>query len=145
MSVSIATDALTSSSSGSSRHASVCGKAWLWDRSSFWLYVIARAPHGFPSFSSSRDGPAGIHGACGVTRCARSAAVDRDVILEKGEITQPMTKCIIITTFIKKISYIIIDNVKSPLSPNKPQPPWLLQFLSVMVMASLFISQLLIK
>lgn len=65
---------LTSSSSGSSLSASVCGRVWPSDQSSSWLCVTARGPHGSPSSSSSPGGPGVGHGACDVTQCARSGA-----------------------------------------------------------------------
>ena len=69
---------LTSSSSGSSQSASVCGRAWPSGRSSSWPCASARAPRGSPSSSSSRGGPGGSHAACGLTRCARSEAAGDD-------------------------------------------------------------------
>ena len=65
---------LTSSSSGSSQSASVCGRVWPSDQSSSWLYVSAHGTHGSPSSSSSPDGPGAGHGACDVTQCVRSGA-----------------------------------------------------------------------
>lgn len=66
---------LTSSSSGSSLHVSVCGTVWPSNRSTSWLCGIAHEPHGSPSSFSSHGGPGGSHAAYGVTQCARSEAI----------------------------------------------------------------------
>lgn len=65
---------LTSSSSGSSLHVSVCGTVWPSNQLTSWLFETAHGPHGSPSSFSFHGGPNGSHAACGVTQCARSGA-----------------------------------------------------------------------
>lgn len=67
---------LTSSSSGSSLHVSVCGTIWPSNQSTSWLCETAHEPHGSPSSFSFHGGQGDSHAACDVTQCARSGATE---------------------------------------------------------------------
>lgn len=73
---SFSVDSLTSSSSGSSLHVSVCGTIWPSNQSTSWLCETAHEPHGSPSSFSFHGGQGDSHAVCGATQCVHSGAIN---------------------------------------------------------------------